>query len=555
MSDVVLYSETRPGYHPKSAIFDPVNNPTGRVVAKVSQLVLDDTGDGGYLYRVTAVDDITKQPTFAPAKMQIVELDDAPRVVSYGNDVHRLYIDRRTTPATLRVDGRFFVYGSDNDTYRIVRNPGQANQEVVSRYYDANGVFTSNLIPMARVADNVNQWWFTNCQTTSAIAEGDEFELQVFNSQGGLTVTCKVFTKDGQTLNELGVYVPVIVGIRLNSSQLRGNNEVYIFEKQSINDLNLTATLTYDDGREVQLVVDSNQTFLFGLENFIASYPGMRQPFMIKYWLSSAEQANPQLSDRDYVSVDGSLVVIPNELASSVKISTIPVWSTADNAYKLRYFLYTTDRTDVRDVTASVTLSGDAFNGRLYGVRQSLVLQLDMQQVFPSQYSEAVTYQQPLEIELQPIAALQRYSLADTVDSGVIYGVETPDLKRPRIYYDVDRQQYYISSTLFVNSMAFLAAFYQKASPLYLADSELAPVTPSHFIVRDAHSGVMLTAAPISITEYSTAWSILGAGGANRLVGNTVVIEFVKIVSPATIMILYGVPVDVASSPSGYLGP
>lgn len=553
---ITLFTPKSPGLYNLSQIYNPDTPQTGEVVIpKPSSIVVDDINGGDILLVVTHVDATTYKSTMKPTRMvSSGSTDDGTltSTISYENDFFRVYYDTRTVPTRVFVDSRLKLFGSDNATYRIVRNPGQADQVVISEYYDAGGNFTGNLVPLSRTAVGVNEWFCTNCHTTQTFEENELLELQVYNPYGALQTKVTLFAKASAILNESNGYISKITGLELRGAQQSGKNSFYLYEKQTPASLGLNAILRYDDGHERTVEFDQTKCFLFGLNDIIPAYAGMAQHFMAKYFMGASESADPALTSTRYISVEGTITVIPNELAAPVKLSVVPLWNAATAQYILRYFLYNTDRDDVKDVTGHVTIEDGAFLGNKYGTEQAFTLSLDMQGADPVKYNEATVYRQPLVIRLQPQAALERYTLRDSKSALTIFGVDSSLSRRPVLRYDDTLKQYYIPSSVFQNKEALLASFYKNANPPYLANTEPSAPTPTHFLVRDAGSGAMITAGQIPIDDYPAAFSIIGAGSANRYVGSTVVVEFVKQIDATTNLILYGVPVDVYAG--NYLG-
>jgi hypothetical protein len=254
------------------------------------------------------------------------------------------------------------------------------------------------------------------------------------------------------------------------------------------------------------------------------------------------------------VTAETRLVVIPNGLQVGVKISVIPRWDATTSQYVLSFFLYSTTRDRVINVTAMVTISPNTpYNGAYYGQPQVLTLQLDMAQAEPTIYSSSTIYQQTCVITLLPLAATDRYVIRDATAAPVAYGATNTTLPRPVLHYDATLQQYYVPA-VFTTREAFLQAFFANASPPYDTTNETQAPTPTHFWLRDPSNGVLLTAAAIPLTAYNSAFSIIGAGLPNRYagVGDNVIVEFICILSSQTTLLLYGVPVDVY--PGSYIG-
>lgn len=538
-------------------LYNPnVTPPTGHIIPVVGCIVIDVTNNN-VLYVVDAVDPVTHASTLGPARMAVSNTDPTASltsVISYGNDVFRIYFDIRTSPIVVQPDTRIVVFGTDNVNYQLVLNPGPT-QTVLSRHYDSSGNYTGQLVPMAPVvgwngSNSQGAAYLLPCHVQATLTDGEEIFIEVFNSQGAQTALISAFAKHSIIANEAITPSPVITSVAITSTQSRSNNEIYIFERQAISSLGLQVVLTYSDGYTRIAPIDNSQCFLYGTEDFVPSFPGLQQGLIAKYYLEPTESMSLQLEaqNRTYVTAEANLIVISNQLQAGVKISVVPVWNNTTNSYALNYFLYSTTRDRMINVTSVVTLNSNTpYNGSYFGQSQVLTLQLDMSLAEPTIYSVSTIYQQTEVITLQPVTATDRYTLKDATNAPLTYGQTTSGLPRPVIHYDSTLQQYYVP-VLFPTIPVFLQSFFTNATPPYDTTTETQPPTPSHFWLRDPVSGVLLNSAPIPIPEYNSSFTIIGAGLPNRYTGtgNNVIVEFIVVVSGSATLILYGVPCDVA---------
>jgi len=541
-----LIRPLRPEIHDISDIYDPdFPDRPGRVVPRVTALVRDGSlwkyvshvGEAPY-EKTTLSDMITRVVT---------EGGGLVSVVSYGNDLFSVYYDTRTSPTTIRPDRRASIFGTDASKYKIVRYPGTTSEQTISRYYDTNGDFVSELVPMVRKGVAINEWFCPSCftQTIPELTTGEPLRIDFYSETNGLFAQIYTVARFSAFVNVAPNYENMVTSVRIESSQMYAPNDIFMMEKQDIASLNLQVIVSYDDGREIIYPVDNQKTFLYGISDLVASWAGMRQAISAKVFLEFDEQAAPDLGGERFVTCSGNITIIANEKAAPIKISVIPVWNTLQNQYQLRYVYYTTDRDKRIDVTSHVTLTGTQFNGQLYGVSQELLMNLDLSLVDNTIYTEPVTHQQPFVITLQPNVAYVKYVLRSSLTSQHVYGADSSSSRRPILYYDSAVQQYFIPTSVFPTKAAMLRSFYENGEPAYVPQTESGPLDPTHFVLRDATSGAMLVAAQIPIDDYGVAFNILGGGLANRLVGTTVVVEFIRQQGLSTNLILYGVPVDV----------
>lgn len=560
MAEVTLFQAQEISTYILADIYNPTTG-TGHVIPVVGSLV-NDVANGGVLYWVQSVDPVTHASTLAQETILVVDNGDdstLTSVVSYGNDIFRVYFDIRTKPWAIQPDTHAVVYGINNSNYKVIRYPGTPQEVSIALYYDASGNFNGDRVPLVAV-DQVHPGagtYFTPCNTSVQLVEGERLRLDVYNSYGALTCQIYTFAKQATIQNENVGRIPVIIGMAIGSSQLRSNNEIYIYERQDPGSLAITATLQYDDGTNIQVEIDGQRCFLYGLEDFIASYPGLQQQLVVKYFLTTDQNVNQTLLDASgsHITSTINLVVIPNQLASSVKLAVIPRWSALLNQYSLFYYLYKVDGTSVVNVTQWISISEGSYNGSLFGVAQDFTVLVDLQQMDPVAYLAPTPYQQEVIITLQPSTVYQRYTIRDASDSQYVYGVDSAAARRPVLYYDTTRQQYFIPTTLFPTTASFLQAFYMQSSPPYDAATTTVPPVPTHFFIRDAATGLPLITNMIPIAEYELAMSFIGSGDPSRFVTSNVLIEFIVQINNATNNLIFGSSVDCYSGLTPYLGP
>lgn len=518
-----------------------------KIIPAVDSLVVD----GSTMYIVTAVDPTTHEATLSAPYLVATSEDpsDTVSVVSYANDIFRVYYTNRTSPTKLAIDSRLIITGSINTSYQLSVKNSSGEKVVISRYYDEDGNFLSTSVPMGIIyTDSPNAKYCRPCNTTATITDGQSVLLEVFNTFGEVTAQVNLFARESVFENTLDSYIPSIVSIEINSSQKAEDGDIYIYETQDVRSLNITAKLTYDNGFIREISTDGEQCISYGINDFVPSYPGLRQPIMIKYFLSEDELSSADVvtvSGVRYISATTHIVVRSEDIVSSMKLSVVPLWDSTQSKYYLRYFAYDIDGEWMEDVTVNVTTT-PTFNGINYGTWQTIVASIDKKNIVAIGLNKSSIYQQSFAVQVQPISIYERYVLADVVGGDVVYGVEAGTSRRPILSYDSTISQYFIPTTVFENVEAVIEAFYTNATPPYDTSELIAPVTPTHFIVRDSLTGASVTAIPMSLETYGTAFNVTGAP-INRFLGQTVIVEFLKYVDESTYLTLFGVPVDVKS--------
>ena len=543
-STVSPLEDVNPRVASKASLYNPTLGLTGTIFPDNDTIVVD--GNAIYIVKNANIDTYTFD--LAPAYLA----DDTDgfgdaAIVSYKNDIFRAYFDTRTKPYTLNIDSTFKLIGNSPSRYEIIRYPNdETKQVVISQSYDSTGTFISKFGSMKAVADNTAVFYALPCYINQTPDDNEDLLMVIYNETGLEIATTTLKAKAGQIINDLSIYQPKIVSLTVTTNQMLADGSSYVFEKQDIADLGIRVFVNYQDGSKNEVVIDYNQCFLYGAEDFVAAYSGQRQTFLIKYILSLTEVSSTTLTQGNgSITASLDVRVVPNQLAAPIKLSVIPVWNTAQNAYALRYYYYTTAGTMVKDVTDFVSITQGTFVGSNYLTEQSFTVSLDLSNVDATTYSTKTTYSQNVAIRLQPTVALQRYTLRDSTSSVLMYGADSTKNRRPILFYDSSVSQYFISSALFVNLAAVLQSFYYNATPPTDSAVSVTSTTPTHFIIRDPFRGVMLTADAISLSTYQAGFTFNTTGSGGTFVGGTVIVEFISRISGHDDVILYGVPVDV----------
>lgn len=504
----------------------------------------------GNLYYVKYVDPNTYKSTLAPTRIVVNVDQEEIKLVSYGIDRYTCFLNNDHKPAQLTVAANFMAFGSSIVEYQLYKRDTSGNREVVSIYLDSDEIYRGNRIPMMAIMPGSPIKQCTNCHTLSMIATGDTLEMDLFDNVGILVMTIRLLVVNSITLNDLASDSDMIVGLDATALQQLPDGSFYMYQRQGVDHLGIVPRLEYHDGRYADLAIDNKTCFCYGLENFTPSYPGQKQKIIIKKFLGPKEYANldPTESNQRFVICEKFITVLANKSLSGIKISVMPIWNSAANNYFLKYIAYSESRDRVVDVTGNVNLLADIDTGK-FGEKQMLYFNLDLSEVFGVELT--VPYAQKNWMTFQNANQYQRYIISDDEFMDVTYGAESSMRRRPVIHYDADLGKYFIPTSRFGNITALLDAFYKCASPPVNVISEVDAPTPTHFTIRGLDTLSTLITTPIPLSTFNVAWSINRVGRTDILVGSNVIVEFLK-EQGNDYQILYGVPVDVHTSATGY---
>jgi len=542
-STVIIYNNRKPDSYAFADIFNPSNPQSGKYFPSLYSLVIKEDGTVWY---VATRDETNYKVTLKP--INLVKTDDdlnETSLISYGNDKYCLYQDTRVSPYKLVADAKILFYGNNLKEYQLVKYDSDGNELIISAYLDNTDRFVSSRIPMAPIADAYQAYRFpTNCHTTAELIEGEPVVMRVYNNLGNVAAELTIYVRNGVWLNDLQSHTNPIVALDAECLQTVGD-DFFVKERQDPRHLNIRPYLLYADGAKTYLNIDNAQCFLYGLEYFIPSYPGYSQTIVIKYFLNHRETAmtNETVGNTRFITCTKNIVVLKDRDNYSVKISVVPVYSSATQKWSLRCFLYTDERDSVYEISDYVTFDRDwPFDGSQakWGTEQRVVINYDLQNILNT--TDPLPGSQVIYITVNNPSTYERYTFRDNNTSSVVYGSDGSLSRRPVIHYDVRRNQYFIPTSIFNNVEAFLESFYRKARPFFDTRTETEAPTPTHFVIRDTSSGQQVIAHPIEVSEYGTAWSTTST--VPNLNGAVVLVEFLLNID-STFMILYGVPVDV----------
>lgn len=551
-SVIIIYSTKEHGVYAYEDIFDPLNPESGKYFPALNSIVIKSDGS---LWYVSARDEATYSVTLSTARI-ITTADDSVTVSNYGNDKYGLYVDKRVAPMKLMVDAKIVFVGNNLVEYTLHRKVDGVEQ-CVSMYYDSTGKFISTRIPLTSTdIGNLNIKFPTNCHTTFNLDEDEEVTMKAYDNLGNQVAEVVLYVHEAYILNDLNSQLTPIASMGVESTQMRGD-DLYIYEHQEPEELNIRPYLLHTDGTKSYLNVDNESCFIYGLEDFIPSFPGYFQKLVFKYFLNHKESSlEPQTeSGPRVVTTTKNLVVVAREAPEefSVKLSVIPKFY--NGSWFLRFFAYTLDRDHCYDVTDCVKYTSEEYpfdsESSSWGHMQHLQLSYNLQSIFNT--TDEILGTQDLYITLWDGASkYAKYTFSDKNDSdAVVYGAESSVIRRPVIHYDEATDMYFIPSTIFGNWAAVVEAFYTQANPLFNPVNESVAPTPTHFIIRDSDNAQMIVGGSLSADNYQIKWSTIP--GTPNLVGQTVVVEFLRERATAgTYDILYGVPVDVVKSSTGY---
>ena len=543
-SFVPLFQD-KPGIFPKEELYN--TNPKYPLTG--TNFPVEDTFmlDGNVVYVCRNVNVETLSFDIEPALLSdATDGYGVASVVNTDNEVFRAFYDARAQPYTLNIDGLFKLRGGSPSRYEIVRYYNTPKAVTISQTYDATGKFLSTQGQFQASVGNEQEFYPNSCFLSQLPVDDEALQLIAYNETGAEVATVRLTAKQSNIINDLATYQPKVISLTLKANQLLQSGACYLYQKQSFADLNVRAVLNYQDGSSREIPIDGRECRMYGHEDFVAAYAGLRQSILLKYRLPFDEvSAVTGTQGAGFISCTFTVEVVPNELSVPVKLSVIPSWNATLNQYTLRYFYYTTSGLMMADVTDKIVPVSGAFNPVDFTNEQSFQVSLDLSQVDTTTYKTTTMYVQNVAIRLRPPVALVRWTIRDALSSPYIYGMDSTADRRPVLFYDQTLNQHFISSSLFPSKEAFLQSFFTDSNPPYNPSLSLSPTTPTHFVIRDPYRGVLITPDAVPVENYKEALTLITTGSGSGYVGATLVVEFISRTSAGSDVIIYGAPVDI----------
>lgn len=367
----------------------------GEFVPNVNDAVF--SWDDG-LYRVMSVDNITGLSVLEvrPFNNNIVGAMQTDVLLGSGpgtdGDYYRVYINSSVSPATLAIDHRLHIYGSDASYIKVFRGTDiSLTGHVISAMF-SGATLTSENIPLETVVTPgvVHVKTPQTAWSIENLNDGEMVTAVVYNTGNQVISIAKLIVKNSNFIRSVDTSKKYIVGIELLSDFLSNTNTnlLELPANITLQSTLLQGKVRYNDGTFLILPIDGTRFQLAGLESMTASYAGQHEELTLIYNLLPNEYsyiASQPLPNR-FITEDYDVTVIESEGAYTVKLFVVPTWQHSPARWLLKFYLYDISRSSVLDVTSHIQYSTavPAFNGTLLDVAQTIIVSLNLQDVSPS---------------------------------------------------------------------------------------------------------------------------------------------------------------------------
>lgn len=308
----------------------------------------------------------------------------------YTSESYRCFIDNSVMPATLTISDVMHAYGSSVSHYKVFLGTNIGNSGViVSAYYDQNGQYVSENIPMeiaANVAGNIATKAFKPGWCNRELPDGEIVTVVTYNDLNEVSDYKKLLVKNTRYVRPANAATKSIVSIGLRSPFLSNSedNTLVVPINVPVEGLALMGVVKYNDGSSRDVVIDGNKMSLMGLDAYVATILGQRLPLVLSYKLSPSE-ATELSGIGQHAHISESFFIRTAEVVGSysVKLFVSPYWVNELTGWQLDYFLYDLDRGEYYYATPQVEPAANSrpFDPLLYGATQRLTVSVDLQRV------------------------------------------------------------------------------------------------------------------------------------------------------------------------------
>ena len=195
-----------------------------------------------------------------------------------------------------------------------------------------------------------------------------------------------------------------------------------------ISSISMMGVVSYNDGSNVQLPIDGTKFSLMGLRSFVPTIENIEQPIVLKYSLSTDEVVFGGLGGTNTEKTKPyTIKTVPTDGTFNVKLFYYPIWIDAMNGYRLEWFMYNMDRNSSLLVTQYVTVAPNTigFQPKAYGVNQSFVVSVDLQQINGNNNQYVFTQNVDITLIQNGVSAGTCWTTAYEYNQTPRYGVNT----------------------------------------------------------------------------------------------------------------------------------
>lgn len=478
-------------------IFQSASPGLNKFVPKVQDYVIDPATFTTWI--VDDLDTTTLIPTLReirPANMSYsLAQSDILFGVGPGSQAQtmRVYLDTSTLPYTMAVDARLRVGGSMVSYAKVYKGSVvDGIGEVISKVYDSSGLFVSENVALevVQIDSHINYSWknVPPFKCTKDLVDGEVVTIVFFSDQGIMVSKSELLVEKSSFIRGVNSSTKYVTSINLLTAFLSPTQDMTIEYPLNvpINALNLMGRVNYSDGSFIDLPVDGTKFRMFGLEQYVSSIVGQKLDLVLSYALSANETAYAGVGVQgNYVTVPYSLMTVNPNNSYTVKLFGYPFWVDSSTGYQMRWWLLNLDRNVFFEVTSHVLFNSNTgpYDPKGYGYMQRKSVSINLRDV--SGVFKAFVHTQMVEIVLNGPPTTDSTAWTVSHESNVsrpMYGLEIFAKKKSNTSMNLGS-----GITVFND---WLTRVYYNTFPLVNPNTEIGPLTPTHFSVTHGGASV-----------------------------------------------------------------
>lgn len=477
-------------------------------VPNVDDLVFDGQNT---LYKVEAVDPVTALPTLIAVNLQegfnshVSDPDNLMHGLrSYEpHIVNRVFVDTTTTPATVSIDARYRIYGSEATRAKLFLGFDTSTQgTVISKKLSSSGIVISDTVDLEPLyPGNHTVKRPGRFHTETALEDGERVTLVVYNAAGKVCGEHPFIVRNAGMISGPTASSIYIEDVELVSDLLsQEDSELIVNPLHTPLMTNMfTCRVHYSNGLFSDHAVDGNKVKIHGITAFNTSLLGPITQVVLSYYPSPGEPA---------INVSGALKPSINKIYKlanramtndpALKLYVAPVW--VGNGYKLLVYLTDAEYNREVDVTAHsvITLEeGGVFRGNVYGQQQKIRVSLNMDVAAPGRYPGFVHTQQITLTLNQP-------GSATTAEWVIDYGGDGFTYQGDRIFCHAlltGNKEFRIDGNE-TNLIDWLSRTYRAIDPLFNPTLASAAPEPTHVRLENGNPDGSRLITTIPVTDW-----------------------------------------------------
>lgn len=491
-------------------------SPEGRYVAYADDLLFSFTEDNKIVFeRVVNVDDVTNIPTLVEANVEknVVTNKDVEYAIDpyYSADVQsfHVYFDKTELMTKISIDPRRRFFDSETTYIRLYRgNPlSSSSARIISATY--NGIdFDETVNVELESRENGNYKVApNNLYSKVSLEHGETLFLAAYSVSGDLVAVYTMTAVESKGLIMSNATTKNIADIRIVTPWLNPHDDTLIDcpNNLTLDSINMMGRVYYTNGDVVELPVDGTKFKMFGLNQYIPSSTGQSVRAGLVYTLAADEgSVSTTLTTNDNKIIRPYRVrTIEANGAYGVKLFAYPRWVDAITGYRLVWFLYNIKRDRYYEVSnlIEMTANSETFNGKTYGISQTLQVAIDLSRVDPSLVAHR-------HIQTVTISLLREGSSA----TFPLWTVEfDPNQDVPYGVHGIARLSFVTGNTFSLDlksgassKVDWLDKIYFNSKPIFDPKANTEPPIPTHFTVEIGNS-----THEYSVEQWGTARNVV----------------------------------------------